>query len=385
MSGLGTDPTSTGAAPVSAAPAGVSRAGGPGSRRRGRARWLALGVGLLWLYAAWSPWLFFRAPGGGLSTLDLAGLGGFAAGNPLDVLLWPFWVGAITPLGLILAPWLWSRRFHVVAGALFVVWAVLSVLQLIAAAIALGGIVGSGAPLSVLLPGAGTGLAPDFGGVVALVALVLVGLAAARLASHTLFIIRRDGWLKAFEGGVRMRPRADDPLAAHARAGLISGGAGTLTAGALIWGLAFVWLPWAVPPCTITRSGGSCPGVAARVVMDLAARPAVWFLDPGIFRAAIPALAVATGLMAIYAAWHLTVDWWLVVWLAAWLVLASGMVALGMLGTSVLVRAGGDFTAYPAGVIAAFGVAVGWLGIIPLVWAAYLNHREGARGGVRLA
>ena len=348
-----------------------------GARRRGRARWLALGAGLFWLYAAWSPWALLRAPGASLSTLDLAALGAVSSANPLAVLLRPFWVGVVTPLGLILAPWLWSRRFHVIAGALYVLWAVLTLAQVAAGLIAVGGLVARGVPFALVAPPSGAGLAPDFGLALALAALALVCLAAARLASHTLFVVRRDGWRRAFEGGLRAQPRADAPLAAHARAGLINGGAGTLTAGALIWGLAFVWLPWIVAPCDRVVSGGRCPGVAARDVMDLAARPAVWVLDPAIFRSAIPVLAVVAGLMAIYAAWHLLVDWWLVAWLAAWLALASGLVALGLAGTSLLAHSGGDLSAYPAGVIAGFGVAVGWLGILPLLWAAYLNHREG--------
>ena len=89
-----------------------------------RARWLALGGALLWLYASWAPWAIIiphRALVPPEPYVSPAGLPAFGV-----IAVDPTVLGIVSSVGLLLCPWLWSRRFRVVAAAIYLGWVVAS-------------------------------------------------------------------------------------------------------------------------------------------------------------------------------------------------------------------------------------------------------------------
>jgi hypothetical protein len=350
----------------------------------GRSRWLALGGALLWLYAAWAPWGLLVRPATGLARLYPPMLAAYAGAGPFTPLLRPLLWQLLTPAGLLIAPWLWSHRFRVAASGAYALWAAVTILTGLVAAVVLFSIPIGGTPIRLTAP-ASTGpssFAPTLGLVVAVAALALIGLAAVRVVLYAREQVRQQGWRHAFQGGRRLAAQPGDPPEVHARAGLISGGVGAITAGVLIWALAFLFLPWVLFPCNTSQLGATCRGLSGREVMWLGAQPAAGFLDPEVFRSAVPVLLLVGGALTLYAAWRLPVNARLCWWLAGWLLAASGGVALGLAGTMQAVQGntstGANLGTYPAGLIAAVGLALGWLGLIPLALAVYSGRKEQA-------
>ncbi len=349
-----------------------------------RARWLALCGAVLWLCAAWAPWAIFIRQGPIAVPEPYIGPAAFGALTParaLAPMLQPVLWGIITPLGLLICPWLWSRRFRVVAVWAYATWTALITLGTLLALAALGALIARSR--FTLMPYQGAGIALDFGLPLALGTLALCWLAVRSLVPAARDFVRRDGWRRTLRGGQRLRAGYDAPAALHARAGLSAGGAGTITAGVLIWALAYLFMPWVLAPCAQTGVISGCLGVSGSGAMEVAAASATAWVDPRIFVYAMPILLVGSAVMTVYAVQRLQVNARLCIWLALWLALASATVALGLAGAAEVVARGGvggmaHVTEVPAGPIAGLGVALGWLGLIPLVIAVYSERRDPA-------
>jgi hypothetical protein len=348
-----------------------------------QARWLGLGGAVLWLYAAWAPWAIvilhrtLVAPEPYISPAGLSQLG------LVPFALSPVLLGIITPLGLLLCPWLWSRRFRVPATGAFMVWVALMSLVTLITLIGLGFAL-TPLPFS-LLPPTGAGLSLDFGLLLALAVLALLWIAAIRLWRAAADQVRRVGLRRALQGERRERAPQDAPAAVFARVGLITGGAGSVTAGVVIWALSYFFMPWVLgEPCPENLIVVGCSGLSAADTTALAATPAGAFLDPRIFLYAFPILLGTSALMTIYAVQRLPINVPLCLWLACWLALVSATVALGWIGRTHLgtlsgVTASPAISITPAGAVAALGAGVGWLGFIPLLLAALSARREQAK------
>jgi hypothetical protein len=330
-----------------------------------RARWLALGGALLWLYASWAPWAIViphRALVAPEPYVSPAGLPAFGS-----IAIDPTVLGIVSSIGLLLCPWLWSRRYRVVAGALYLMWAALASLT---AVITLVGFaqVATTLPLSLTAP-VGAGIAPDFGLIVVLGALALVWYAGLGLWRAALAQVRRVGLRATLRGERRERPTRDAPAEVFARTGLMGGGAGSVAAGVLIWALGYYLMPWVVgASCPETTIVVGCSGLSASDAVALAAAPAGAVLDPRVFLYAVPVVLAICGLLMIYAVRRLLINAVLCVWVGCWAASATLIEVLGWNGRGQAAGASGAIT--PGGAVAGIGVGIVWLGLVPLVIAA---------------
>jgi hypothetical protein len=346
-----------------------------------RWRWLALGGALLWLYAAWAPWLIWGgqgpAPGELPTYTSPVGFPDITATHGIAPYLNPVLWGLLTPLGLLISPWLWSRRFRVVAAGAFAAWVVVTTLQ-VGLALAAVGLLATVERFSFLPPN-GVGISLDFGVGLAVVAPALAWPAAVGVVRHAVEQIRTLEWRRVLEGGRRLTAAQNAPLEVHARVGLATGGAGIITVGVLIWAVSDLFMPWALEPCP-DQLIVTCTGLPASQAMEIAALPARAYVDPQVFRYALPVLLAGGALMAIYVARRLQVNFRSCAWIATWLLVASAAVALGLIGTQQIVARGGidglkHLMPYPAGWVAVLGLGLGWLGLIPLVMVAFQEWR----------
>ncbi|HEV2237808.1 MAG TPA: hypothetical protein VGR57_14205 [Ktedonobacterales bacterium] len=345
-----------------------------------RARWLALGGALLWLYASWAPWAIIiprRTLVGPEPYVSPAGLGAFAT-----VTVSPTLLGIVSSIGLLLCPWLWSRRFWVIAAALYLGWVVLASITALLALVGYAQVAGT-LPLSLFAP-VGAGIAPDFGLVLMLIGLALLWVVGLRLWRGARARVGQVGMRPALRGEQRERATHDASAEVFARTGLMSGGAGAVTAGVLIWALGYYLIPWIVAAsCPDTAIVVGCAGISSGDVVAVAAAPAGAVLDPRIFLYAVPVVLGICGLLMIYAVRRLLINTALCVWVGAWAVTASAIVALGWIGRDHVQAevAAGEASAHastPAAAVAAIGVGIVWLGLVPLIIAALSTWRARA-------
>ncbi len=340
----------------------------------GRARWLALGGALLWLYAAWAPWAIIIPHRTLVAPEPYVSPAGLPAFNALA--LDPAVLGIVSSIGLLLCPWLWSRRFRVVAAALYLGWVVAASLTSL---ITLAGfaLVASTLPLSLFAP-VGAGIAPDFGLLVLLGALALLWVAGLELWGAARARVREVGLRAAVRGERRERATRDAPAEVFARTGLMGGGAGAVSAGVLIWALGYYLMPWVVAPsCPETVVVVGCAGISGGDVVALAAAPAGAVLDPRIFLYAVPVVLGICGLLMIYAVRRLLINTALCVWVGAWAATGTLIVALGWIGREHV--QGNAAHANTPAAVAAIGVGIVWLGLVPLVIAAVSTWRARAQ------
>jgi hypothetical protein len=347
----------------------------------GRARWLALGGAVVWLYASWAPWAIViprRALVAPEPYVSPAGLPAFGA-----IAVDPTVLGIVTSIGLLLCPWLWSRRFRVVAAAIYLGWVVASSITALITLIGFAD-VARALPLSLFAP-VGAGIAPDFGLVLMLLALALLWIAGLGLWRASLAHVQRVGLRAALRGERRERPTRDAPAEVHARTGLMSGGASTVWAGVVIWALGYYLMPWVVAAsCPETAVVVGCAGISSGDVAAVAAAPAGAVLDPRVFLYAVPLVLGISGLLMLYAVRRLLINTALCVWVGCWAATGSLIVALGWIGRDHVQAqpAAAEAAAHastPAAAVAAIGVGIVWLGLVPLVIAAILTRRSRAQ------
>jgi hypothetical protein len=330
-------------------------------------RWLALGGAVLWLYAWWAPWAIIiphRALVAPEPYVSPAGLPAFTS-----LALDPTVLGIVASIGLLLCPWLWSRRYRVVAGALYLAWVTLASL---AAVVTLAGFaqVATSVPLSLFAP-AGAGIAPDFGLVVMLGALALSWYAGLGLWRAAQAQVLRVGLRATLRGERRERPTRDASGAVFARTGLMSGGAGSVAAGVLIWALGYYLMPWVTSgTCPDTAVVVGCAGLSASDVVAIAAAPAGAVLDPRVFLFAVPVVLGICGLLMIYAVRRLVINAVLCIWVGCWAATATLIEVLGWIGRDQTGASPLAHAITPGGAVAAIGVGIVWLGLVPLVVAA---------------
>jgi hypothetical protein len=363
-----------------AAPAGAT-ASPATSAGMGRARWLALGGALLALYAWWAPWAIVIPRRALVAPEPYVSPAGLPALDTIAIA--PTVLGIVSSIGLLLCPWLWSRRFGVVAVALYLGWAVANSLTALIALIGFAGVIHA-LPLSLLAP-VGAGIAPDFGFVLALLALALVWVAALGMWRAALARVRQVGLRAALRGERRERATRDAPEEVHARTGLMGGGASTVWAGVLIWALGYYLMPWVVAvSCPDTAVVVGCAGISSGDVVAVAAAPAGAVLDPRFFLYSVPLVLGICGLLMLYAVRRLLINTALCVWVGCWAATASLIVALGWIGRDHVQAqpAAAEAAAHastPAAAVAAIGVGIVWLGLVPLIIAAVLTWRARAQ------
>jgi hypothetical protein len=341
----------------------------------GRARWLALGGALLALYAWWAPWAIVIPRRALMAPEPYVSPAGLPALDTIAIA--PTVLGIVSSIGLLLCPWLWSRRFGVVAAALYLGWAVASSLTALIALIGFAG-VARALPLSLLAP-VGAGIAPDFGLVLIILALALVWVAALGMWRAALARVRRVGLRAALRGERRERATRDAPEEVHARTGLMGGGASTVWAGVVIWALGYYLMPWVVgASCPETAVVVGCAGISSGDVAAVAAAPAGAALDPRIMLYAVPLVLGICGLLMLYAVRRLLINTALCVWVGCWAATASLIVALGWSGRDQVQVGPVAHAITPAAAVAAIGVGIVWLGLVPLIVAAVLTRRSRA-------
>jgi hypothetical protein len=343
-----------------------------------RTRWLALGGALLWLYTSWAPWAIIiphRTLVAPEPYVSPAGLGAFT-----PVAIEPIVLGIISSIGLLLCPWLWSRRFRVIAAALYLGWVVLASITAVVALIGYAQ-VATTLPLSLFAP-VGAGIAPDFGLALLLAALALLWVVGLRLWRAARTQVQLVGMRAAVRGERRERATHDAPAEVFARTGLMGGGAGAVSAGVLIWALGYYLMPWVVgASCPETAIVVGCSGLSASDAVAIAAAPAGAVLDPRVFLYAVPVVLGICGLLMIYAVRRLLINTALCVWVGAWAATGSLIVALGWIGRgdtapgTALPAATSAHAITPAGAVAATGVGIVWLGLVPLIIAAISTWR----------
>jgi hypothetical protein len=369
--------------PSEAAPSGATAT--PAAAGRRRTRWLALAGALIWLYASWAPWAIIiphRTLEWPEPYISPAGLGAFTPVAVNSTLL-----GIVSSIGLLLCPWLWSRRFGVIASALYLGWVALASVTAVVTLLGYAQ-VATTLPLSLFAP-VGAGVAPDFGLVLMLIGLALLWVVGLRLWRTARARVREVGMRAAVRGERRERPTHDAPAEVFARTGLMGGGAGAVTAGVLIWALGYYLMPWVVgASCPEQAIVVGCSGLSASDAVAIAAAPAGAVLDPRAFLYAVPVVLGICGLLMIYAVRRLLINTALCVWVGAWAASGSLIVALGWIGRdnppegrAILSLPPHAIT--PAGAVAATGVGIVWLGLVPLVIAAISSWRAHQTGAIR--
>jgi hypothetical protein len=359
------------------------------ARWEARWRWLALAGAALGFYAIWAPWalvntraLVLFSPHANFPNISPSTLTGtsYAPGALSSALFNPVFLGWFSALGLLIVPFLWSRRFRPLAAGLFALWLVGVTLVLLVAAGVIMPLVAGGQALVAL-----DGTTPRVGMLAALLGLVAGWATVVPLVRDALRQVRGQTHEQGITGALPRAPRRevaeDAPSAVRAHAGLISGGAGTLTAGAVLWGISLLVLPWALGNCPAsTQPGSSCAGLSAATAMAVASLPAAAWIDALVFQVGVPVLLVGGALLALAAAWRLSVNRRLCGWLAVWLALASGALALGMAGQAEVLAGTIPVgltrpTPYSGNVLGEVGLACGWLALVPLIVAVVTRRR----------
>jgi MFS family permease len=356
-------------------------------RAAARPRWriamspngIAAGSALLWLYAAWAPWvvvsgsLLQRTPiVVPLPYADPPALAGLTGAHGLASALQPGTWGALTPLGLLICPWLWWPRARAVAASAFALWVAICTVLATVAAVALLGLLPANR-LHLVPPGTDDALL-DFGLLLALIALAAAWWASIALLTSTRRVLREHG---------RRAPSPDEHPAGEAprppeRTWMAANGPGIFTGGVVIWAAGYLFMPWALAPCGGAGVFAICSGVSAQGAMEVAAAPAAWLLDPLVFVYAVPVLLIGGTLLAVIGVYRAGLSGRLCVWMALWLALATATVALGLAGTAQVAAHGGsgatsDLSAYPAGVVATLGLVIAWIGEALLGIALYMR------------
>ncbi len=276
----------------------------------------------------------------------------------------------LSALGLLLVPLFWRRpharspRLALIAYAVWLAAATLVPLGLDAAAwVALGRLrlnSAAGADIPVVTPGPGVGLI-----------LLPAGLALG-WAALVLFV-RERGSLPPLEG-----PR----FAPAFRARWHLAGASLVSAGALLWGLGFLAIPWAVVNCSSVPvtlnhfTEGACAGLdagdALTTLVSSRIPPALWDWSGGIY--ALYGLLLAGGLLVVVAAWRgaliTATRSWVVLWLAA----ASVVTALCYRGVDHIATSAPLLSSQTTGAwhgatgipLSFFGLLLAWIGMIAL-------------------
>lgn len=348
----------------------------------GRWRWLALAGAVLAFYAVWAPWAIavalgpFAVPNQGLFycyllNLSPSALVCYAPMFNAGPLFGPIPVAWLTPLGLLVVPFLWSQRFRALAAGLLALWWLYVTATLLVAAAAFLPWLASGQAQLVL-----TNTAPRVGALAAILGLSVGWLAEIRLLRDALRQVRVQGWPSVIPRVPRRGVPGDGSAAVRALSGLIRGGAGVLTAGLLVWVFSLLAQPWALGTCPqSTPVGSACPGLSAGLAMMAGAFPAQAWINPATFQLAIPVLLVGASALAIFAAWRLPVNARLCGWLAVWLAAATAATALGIIGAAAVVAGTSPIaldhpTPYSGYFLGEIGLALAWLGLVPLVVAA---------------
>jgi hypothetical protein len=204
--------------------------------------------------------------------------------------------------------------------------------------------------------------------------------AVVPLVRDALRQVRSQGWASALPRAPRRVVPEDATAAVRAHAGLMSGGAGAVSAGFVLWGVSLLVLPWALGSCPASvQPGGSCAGLSAATAMSAGSLAAVAWVNPLVFQLAMPVLLMGGGLLALYAVWRLPVNRRLCSWLAVWLAAATGALALGVVGVGAVLSGAvpvlANPTPYSGYVVGEVGLAFGWLGLVPLVLAALTRRK----------
>ncbi len=164
--------TSPAAGPAMAATSAISVV----ARWEARWRWLALAGAALGFYAIWAPWalvntraLVLFSPHANFPNISPSTLTGtsYAPGALSSALFNPVFLGWFSALGLLIVPFLWSRRFRPLAAGLFALWLVGVTLVLLVAAGVIMPLVAGGQALVAL-----DGTTPRVGMLAALLGLV---------------------------------------------------------------------------------------------------------------------------------------------------------------------------------------------------------------------
>lgn len=362
----------------------------PAARRDARWRWLALVGAALAFYAAWVSWGIGLNMGPPIEpaappcyyfpNLAPTGLSCFSSATNANPLFDPTLLAWVTPLGLLFVPLLWSRRFRVLAASLFVLWWLYMTITLLAAALVILPLLAQGQAVITL-----TNTTPRVGLLAALLGLALGWIAVVPLVRDALRQVRGQGWASALPRAPRRMVPQDATPAVRAHAGLLSGGAGAVSAGVVLWGVSLVVLPWALGSCPASvHPGGTCAGLTAGAAMWAGSLPAVAWINPLVFQVALPVLLAGGALLALYAVWRLPVNGRLCGWLAVWLAAATGALALGMIGVGEVLSGAlpalVNATPYSGYVVGEVGLAFGWLGLVPLVLAALSRRAETSAG-----
>lgn len=356
----------------------------PAARKVGRSRWLAVAGAALACYAIWAPWAIVLTRVSLVPATTSAGLAaevnipnlspstaaGFSPQSPIATLLDPTLLAWLTPLGLLFVPLLWSRRFRALAASLFALWWLYMTITLLAAALVILPLLAQGQAVLTL-----TNTTPRVGLLAALVGLALGWAVVVPLAHDALRQLRAGGWAAVLPRAPRRVVPQDATMAVRAHAGLLSGGAGSVSAGVVLWGVSLVVLPWALGSCPASiQPGGTCAGLSAGAAMSVASFGAVAWLNPLVFQIAVPVLLAGGALITLYAVWRLPVNGRLCGWLAVWLAAASGALALGIVGVGEVMSGAipilANPTPYSGYVLGEVGLAFGWLGLVPLIVAA---------------
>lgn len=353
---------------------------------QGRWRWLALVGAALAFYAIWAAWAIGRNIGPPiepaalscyyLPNLSPSALSCFSPETNTNPLLDPTFLGWLSPLGLLFVPFLWSRRFRPLAAGLVALWLLVMTLVLLVAAGVILPQVSGGQALVTL-----DGTTPRVGLLAALLGLVAGWVAVVPLVRDALRQVRGQTREQGITGALPRAPRREEvaedaPGRVRAHAGLIAGGASTLTAGVVLWGISLLVLPWALGSCPASvQPGDSCAGLSSATAMAAASQPARAWIDPLIFQVAVPVLLLGGALLALAAAWRLPVNARLCAWLVVWLAVTSGALALGMVGQAAVLAGTVSVglahpTPYAGNVLGEVGLAGGWLALVPLIVAA---------------
>ncbi len=275
----------------------------------------------------------------------------------------------LSALGLLLIPPLSRRggsvpRLALRAYAIWIAAATLVPLGLDAAAwVAMGRLrlnSAAGADMPIVTPSPGMGLI-----------LLPAGLALG-WAALVLFV-RERGSL----------PPLEEPRFAPAfRARRHLAGASLVSAGALLWGLGFLAIPWAVVNCSSVPvtlnhfTEGACAGLdagdALTTLVSSRIPPALWDWSGGIY--ALYGLLLAGGLLVVVAAWRgvliTATRSWVVLWLAA----ASVVTALCYRGVDHIATSAPLLSSQTTGAwhgatgipLSFFGLLLAWIGMIAL-------------------
>jgi hypothetical protein len=240
--------------------------------------------------------------------------------------------GAITVVELLLCSVLWQRmsaRWVRVSGWVYLGWALLAtVAATIAANTLVREVYEPTLDASVIVLGWQT--AWGFW-------LTALGLAAGWVAVGLL-----RGEMLRGQGEISPLGRTQAP-----RARLKIAGAAVVTAGALVWALGFVALPWATTNCaTVTLSlnhyvNGTCAGLDAGDVLGtslgLANHLAV-SASPSEIALLAYGLLAGGALLVVIGSWRRRSAWTLCAWLTAWLVVAGVAALVALRGVGIIVR-----------------------------------------------